>query len=545
MRLRTLALLISMVLPGCLNVAGGTDIPGLKALVAAGQKDAVGVQTVFEGIVVSDCASLNMALNPNTSFDKVDVTLSRRTAYVQTPDGKAGIRLVFKEVSDNTLQRYDHVKVDLQGTVLEHCADPDCITAYDLVAGNVLERKAGSAADIQPKVKKIAQLTDEDLFTFVTLSDVDFVCKQGTYANIYEGYAQMSDINTGDYRKLMPSNQRMDGWATLLRDTDGSTMYMMVNTLCTWRKTHTSLPSGLGNVSGIVVSEVNRRYGGNMGRYGLRPLDENDIAVSRKRNTSPWKMLTAWIIDDSMGQALEFELLGVQEGVWKNGKKGDKVVNDQGSTKGLFWTDSDSFVHIGNDLTANDGDSNGYDKNGCIVFKGPTVSWYTFDAAGNVNGTRAAYVQFSAKKAKGTQMQFNFAWFVGDQNANNDWGYPAEWKVECSIDGGAWTLLKETATGADKVCLRSLPWWDRGIDNLGNRQTSLDCGLGSQIRSYAIPAAAFGAGNVIMRLSPASDQIAKPHTNPAQSIVGGAPIKQGMTYLSSQIYFGHVSIDYK
>ena len=70
------------------------------------------------------------------------------------------------------------------------------------------------------------------------------------------------------------------------------------------------------------------------------------------RKKGPWKILTGWELDGTQGQQLEFELLGLQSGVWKNGKKGDRVVADVGKTTGFLWTDSDSFIHIGNDLNA-------------------------------------------------------------------------------------------------------------------------------------------------------------------------------------------------
>lgn len=525
-----------------LPVLAATPLKQLREQIPAGTKETIGSSTVIEGIVVSDKAGRNSALNPNLSFDMVDMTMSERTVYIQTPGGEEGVKVIFRVPEDNTLRRWDHIQLDIAGATVEHISTPDCMVISGIGEKNILSATGGSMSDITPKMRTIGTLTDRDLYTYTTLADIDFVNKEGSYINIYEGYAQLSRIHTGDYADKV--NNRMDGWANLLRDAEGNTIYMMVNTLCQWRKNGRHIPQGTGPVSGIIVHEEMRRYGGDMGRYSIRPVDENDIAIIRKKNT-PWKCLTGWILDGSAGQELEFELLGVQGGVWKNGKKGDRLVNDSGSTRGFFWTDSDSFIHIDSDLTYLDGEKNGYDINGAIFFKGPSVSWYTYDADGKVNGTHAFYVEFSPAKAKGSMMEFNFSWCAGNQDANYCWAYPAEWKVECSIDGSPWTLLRETATGASKINLRSLPWWDRKIDGLGSRMTSFDCGLGMQTRSFALPSSVFGKNKVLLRLSPASDQYVKPHTDPQADVVGGASMTRDMDFAKSWIRFGSLSVDYK
>ena len=44
----------------------------------------------FDGVVISDFHSMNMALNPSTTYKDVDVTENLRTAYVQAEDGSVG-----------------------------------------------------------------------------------------------------------------------------------------------------------------------------------------------------------------------------------------------------------------------------------------------------------------------------------------------------------------------------------------------------------------------------------------------------------------------
>ena len=65
--------------------------------------------TQLEALVVSDYRSQNMELNPNVSWDKVDLGENLRTAYVESPDGRYGFRLRFAGIYENRLERGDRV----------------------------------------------------------------------------------------------------------------------------------------------------------------------------------------------------------------------------------------------------------------------------------------------------------------------------------------------------------------------------------------------------------------------------------------------------
>ena len=319
----------------------------LRGLCEPGKSVLLTAPTVVEGIVVSDYRSPNMELNPNLNYYSVDLEENDRTVYVEAADGSCGIRLRFDEASENRLARYDRVRLDLNGCRLTRTAAPDCMTLTGVQALNVLSVAPGTAADLPVKERSVATLTDDDLYTFVTLRDAEFVFKEGSYTNIWEPYAQScGELHHYKY----DINNRMDGWASLVRDSEGGAIYMLVNTLCAWRRAGKPLPQGMGPLSGVVVHTPMRRYGGDMGRYSIRPLDEGGIGVSRKRN-SPWKRLTGWLLDGSAGASLEFELLGYQN-LGTEGRKGDRVLNDAGSSRGYLWTDCGAFVHVDGDYNA-------------------------------------------------------------------------------------------------------------------------------------------------------------------------------------------------
>ncbi len=243
------------------------------------------------GIIISDCSSKNMELNPNVSHAKVDLSVNDATAYLEAPDASCGVRIRFSRAAENTLRRYDAVQLDLAGCLLVRESNPDRLTIKDFGTKNIVSVQPGTAADLPRKERTVASLTDEDLYTFVTIPEAEMVFKGGTFTDIYEPYGQYTPEIHDDplsHKKYYDVSGRMDGWASLLRDREGSTIYMLVNLLCTWRRDGNMVPQGLGPVSGIVVHTPMRRYGGNMGRYSLRPVDRKDIVLSRKRN-SPWK----------------------------------------------------------------------------------------------------------------------------------------------------------------------------------------------------------------------------------------------------------------
>ena len=162
----------------------------LRGLCEPGKSVLLTAPTVVEGIVVSDYRSPNMELNPNLNYYSVDLEENDRTVYVEAADGSCGIRLRFDEASENRLARYDRVRLDLNGCRLTRTAAPDCMTLTGVQALNVLSVAPGTAADLPVKERSVATLTDDDLYTFVTLRDAEFVFKEGSYTNIWEPYAQ-------------------------------------------------------------------------------------------------------------------------------------------------------------------------------------------------------------------------------------------------------------------------------------------------------------------------------------------------------------------
>ncbi len=497
----------------------------------------------IEGVVISDYRSENVAVNPNLTHSFVDIGVNDRTAYIQESDGSIGIRLLFTSPVHNRLERYDHVRLNLTGCTVERHADPDMITVSGLKSSNVLGKTSGVSSDIKTKERGISELTDADIFTEVTLKDVDVACKNGCWTNIYEAYSQYChNIHQSlDYVQ----NKRMDSWATLMRDVRGDCIYLMVNTLCPWRRDGNVLPQGLGDVRAVVVSENLRRYGGDMGRYSIRPMYREDIQLSGKASSTPWKTICGWEYDGLGGQFITFEKLGVQGGVWRDGKVGDRVVSDRGDGTAYLWTDSGSSIHIDGDLDALDALGKGYQINGALYFKSATKNWYSFNRNGQADGVKSILVEFSTSGLSGDSMRLFFSWAAGDQNADNNYGFPAQWKVECSTDGISWKELKETATGNTTVNLRPLPFWDKKIRDGRNVPTSYDAALGMQQRGFSIPKEAFGRDRVLVKISPASDTVFYLGDRFDEPAVGKEYMTADKDEYVTMIRLGNLIIDYK
>ncbi len=266
-----------------------------------------GQNKIFKGIFISDCDSKNMEYNPNTTYTAVDITETDKTGYFQELDGDLGYRVKFESAEHNIFKPGDVVTLNMSGTTItidDNASGTTSYTINGLRTENVLVKEQGT---IPAKVKTIAELTDDDIYTYVTLSNMEFVFKQGAYTNVKESYVQSTDLNNGT---KAPKNMQ-DSSARLMQDNSGKAIYMQINSLCQWRRKlnpsaagNHGVPQGVGNLHGIITTNVDPRYGDNsgfIGKYSIRPVDESDIAGE---SAIPWTAssarttLAAWNFDN-------------------------------------------------------------------------------------------------------------------------------------------------------------------------------------------------------------------------------------------------------
>lgn len=535
------------MIPGILLLIGQVCLAGpikdLESKAVDGRRVPLSGVPNMEVVVISDCLSENTALNPNTSYKDVDLTRNRKTVYVQEPDGSKGLRLVFEASQYNELNRYDRIVLNLNGGWIEKNKITGALTVSKLTPLCVISRESGSEADVPVKERLISELTDDDVYTLVSLKDMEFAFKDGAIVNIKENYGQFVEKYHGDYKKEM--NYRMDGAMNMLKDAHGSAIGMAVNTLCEWRRDGEGVPQGSGVVTGVLVDEQMRRYGNNTGRYIIRPRDRADIKIDPKKKSAAWTLLAGNIRDEYNGKFVDFEAAGSTD----KPQTGDRVCGDTGG-KSFLWTDSGASIKATSDWNNILPIRQGAVWNGAIMFDCMAKDWFKWNNIGMKQGTNSIFFEFSSKKVKpGQKMQLCFEWTAGDVNMTNSWGFPAQWKVECSVNGGEFVTLKEACTGEENFSLRPLPCWCKKI-NTGkankNYNTQYDFSLGTQGHVFNLPDSAAGQDTVLIRITPAGSRsfalrskAHNPSDSPASAKIDISSPAKGL------VTIGSIFIDYK
>ena len=257
----------------------------LKAMI-----DTPGSIEIEENVVLKDIIVLNDNLEGNGAENKnitsivQDLKVADRTLYVSDAAGTSGLRLDFNAGSELLVKRFDHIEVDLTGAALAWLEDPDRYVVSGLAAASVMSNEVGSMGDLNVPKKKMSELVPEDVYTLVELVDCEIPVRKGPYVGI-------------DVRHYSLMNK----YPMVIRDVEGSTMHMMVNTTCSWHRDGTAMPQGSGSITGIIVHEhcdnfewdqekadamVSAGLGldyvadlGHIGQYQIRPVSKNDIAL--------------------------------------------------------------------------------------------------------------------------------------------------------------------------------------------------------------------------------------------------------------------------
>ena len=144
---------------------------------------------LLEGYVVSDRDSKNAGNNPMPTDMSVDYSGCEKTVYLESPDGRYGFCVETATPEDNAFTRYDKVKILLKDAELVFEPDPDRYMIKGIRSSMIVERVTGNDASVLPvKQKYISELTDEDIYTFVTLRDCEFAVRKGSLTPVHEGY---------------------------------------------------------------------------------------------------------------------------------------------------------------------------------------------------------------------------------------------------------------------------------------------------------------------------------------------------------------------
>jgi hypothetical protein len=230
---------------------------------------------IIDGYVVSNKESRNAGDNTQVTPTSIDYTVCDRTVYFESIDGKHGFDILCSTVADNVFNRYERVQLLLKGATLHGENDPYRYSLSNVTSSMIIGRSAGTASSIPVKEKYISELTDDDINTYVTLKDCEFPVRKGSLAPIHDGYT------------LAGNAHRMAKYPRLMRDIQGSSMYLYTNTTCPYRRDGRRPPFGSGKISGVVVFEYYKAYTygdgydddthGRIGTYQLRHQSYDDI----------------------------------------------------------------------------------------------------------------------------------------------------------------------------------------------------------------------------------------------------------------------------
>lgn len=474
-----------------------------EELRAKGASKPVSLNGFIEGIVVSDWRSDNVDLNPNLDHNVVNTGENLRTAYIQSRDGRLGLRLKFQKIYGNRLAKGDVVRLNLDGCVLVKETNPERYTITGVRPSSVEIIESG--VTIAPRIRQISSLTPEDIYTYVRLEGVEFPKKIGGYINVIENSVQKSDINREVWQPektgWLPSQCAADCWARRVVDGHGNQIYMLVNSTCGWRRNDMGVPQGVGSISGIVVHTDLPRYGGSIGKYSIRPLDISDIDIS-KDYSSAYKTLVAWEYDYNRYAQIDFENNGSKRFLQPNTIKNDRVKAEIG--EGFVWTDSGASITLDEEYDARHSFDGwkparmmGARSYAALRFDVKAPKWFKFDPSGKVLGYNGVYLETSTVGVSG-RLFFDFSFVASRDHSRTSVDFPVEWKVSYSEDGVNFTELP------DVYILR--PIVTTNIQNGGqyNVRMHSEMAMGFSEYSVELPQTLCGKDKLVLRIAPCS-----------------------------------------
>lgn len=464
----------------CLALSLGTvaaqdkvALPDLKESVRNGLT-AVADDLFVEGIVISIHRCGNLETNVNDTYTSATTTADSRTAYIQSKDGVLGLALHFEHTAEADLPRYASVVLNLKGAALD-LVNGVGLSASGLTRESVITVTPGTSEDIPVKERTIAQLTDEDVYTYVRIQDCECVFKDGAYGNIYEKYAATSKLN----KECKPFNT-MDGWTSLLVDLDGNRINVLVNCAAEWRRDGAGVQQGLFDVEGILVATDMPRYGTeNLSRYQLRPMEAS--AFSSKSPDASWKTLCMWDWND------------------RSARNMDPAVGPATMTCDVPGASFSRCDEANNPkiISAKDHpEAFGMWKDGALSISARACDWWNW----NEDRGNGLSLTFSTEGLKAEKAYVAFS-FCGGRllEAESSADFPSFWKVEYSFDGNSWKTMEDrTAT------MHSMIWRaNKPIKGL-TYPLSGEVGLGFSEHAFTFPEDISGRGKVMVRIVPAA-----------------------------------------
>ena len=401
---------------------------------------------VIEGIVVSDKENGNCGDNTQLSVTSIDYTVCRRTIYLEAMDGSVGLCLVTKTADDNVFDQGDRVKLCLRGAVLyksrviDADKDPVFYTLTGVKGNMALECESLGREGIPVKEKYIGAITDDDIFTYITVKDCELPVRKGPLTPVSEQFTREKEAD------------KVAKFGILLHDICGGSMYLYTNTTCPYRRDGSQLPQGSGRVSGVVVHERYTRFSyqdndsadpetwGNIGRYQLRHTTREDFELARTMEDGSFSaIICEWTsIPDKNLQRYNatagdtdayFDYSFVYDDSYTDGRAGTLPIIKMSDYSYLGPLDSE---HPDGKIASEEGQA--WSTNLTVRDGAPLYTTFVFSTAG-ISSTRMSmqissmnYFYSYTQKVGGVPMYLEG---------------PRYWWVEYSLDGNEWTPVEK------------------------------------------------------------------------------------------------------
>jgi len=395
-----------------------------------------------------------------------------RTAYLESLDGKYGIRLYFNHTGDaqKAFRLFSKAEINLKGCTLYK--EGRVYVVSGMSQKNVLGYEEGSESTIPQKRKTIAELTDDDLCTYVTVPDCEFVFKNGAFINVRESYMTKSLTNR------YTGNSWMNGWRRLVSDKDGGTIYLGIDGKVKDRRVGGGVPQGAGSVSGVLTCTYMPRYG-KVNEYTLRPPSLDEIRFE-------WQ-----------GAPLFVTIAG-----WDWNRRSEGMIPAEYG-RGFMTTDVQGtiarFVDMDNPYNYKDGEpgsesgTSGAVVDGALAINARACDWWDWEK----DEGRSLIVSFSTAGISGSTLYFAWTFSGGRISQQTSALYPSWWQVSWSTDGVNFTTVPESLAN-----MRSLPY-SNGEYEGKSYETSAEAGIGYTEHLAVLPSGLFGQKRVFVKLSPA------------------------------------------
>ncbi|MBR1705800.1 MAG: hypothetical protein IJ721_03305 [Bacteroidales bacterium] len=218
----------------------------------------------LEGYIVSDSASRNVTENTRRTSTSIDYSVTDKSVVLESTDGRYGFLVETVSEEENRFVPYSKVTLLLSGAQVRKYTSPDRYVISNVRASMIASSREVGLGSIPAKKMRISELGDEDIYTRVTLTDCEFPIRKGGLSPLNEGYTSLYKAD------------RVTKSASLIRDVEGSSLYLYTNTTCPYRRDGRRIGNGSGSVSGIVVSEPYESFQ-DVGRFQLRHQRWEDL----------------------------------------------------------------------------------------------------------------------------------------------------------------------------------------------------------------------------------------------------------------------------